>query len=271
MTKSVITEAIEKALAEGRPARIPFLTAGFPNRTDFFSQLVSLDDNGADIIEIGLPFSDPVADGPVVAKASMDAVEDGVNLEWLLDGLGRLSLKAPLVLMSYANPLLQHAFARTDPAANLKTKMFSALKMTGSRLKEAGLAGAIIPDAPLEESSPFHEGLAAASLDYIPLVGPNTSLERMRKYSPLAGGYVYVVSVLGATGVRDDIPTEVVQTLQRAREAFSLPLALGFGLKDPSQLAGFPVQPDAVIFGSALLKHILSGEEAGTFLKRWQA
>jgi tryptophan synthase alpha chain len=208
-----------------------------------------------------------VADGPVIAAASHRALLDGVDLDWILAGLAKISLKAPVVLMSYANPLVQYAWDRTG-GATLSQKVLNSLRFLAL---DAGhlISGVIVPDAPLEESGPFQVAFDEAGIDLIVLVGPNTSSRRMEKYARVARGYVYVVSVLGTTGARDDLPLEVKATLARARAVFDLPLALGFGVKEPQQLAGLSRLPDAVIFGSALVKHLLDGGTCQEFMAPW--
>ncbi|MDR3134907.1 MAG: tryptophan synthase subunit alpha [Deltaproteobacteria bacterium] len=271
MSENVLTQAILAAKAKGRPALIPFLTAGYPCPGKFWEALAELAGSGADIIEIGVPFSDPVADGPVVAAAGLKALGDGIDVAWILGGLKQRAIKAPLVLMSYANPLLQHAWPMTDPKASLGDRVLESLRLLAREAKEAGLAGLIVPDVPLEESAPFQKAFSEASLDLVPLVGPNTTRERMEKYARFARGYVYVVSVLGTTGARETLPPEAIETLGRAREAFGLPLALGFGLKSPSQLKALGASPDAVIIGSALLKHLADGGGPREFMAPWLA
>ncbi|MDR1677260.1 MAG: tryptophan synthase subunit alpha [Deltaproteobacteria bacterium] len=269
MSPSILTKAIHEAQKKGRPAVIPFLTGGYPDRERFWLALEELAQSGADIIEIGVAFSDPVADGPVVAAAGFKTLEDGVDLDWILNGLIQRKIKTPLVLMSYANPLIQFAWPQTDPQASLAQRMEESLIILAQKAKEAGINGLIVPDVPLEEAGPFQKALAKASLDLIPLVGPNTKIERMEKYAQTAGGYVYVVSVLGTTGVREGLPPEVNLTFERARKAFDLPLALGFGLKDPAQLTALGLAPDAVIIGSALLKQLAAGGSCSQFLSPW--
>lgn len=236
---------------------IPFITAGFPTLDAFWTHLKELDENGADVIEIGVPFSDPVADGPVIEAASLKALENGVTLEWILEGLRarKGQYKARLVLMGYLNPFLQYGFERLSKTA-----------------QEIGIYGFIIPDLPLEEDGVYRHMLAEKGIHLIALVAPNTSLERMKAYAAVAQGYVYVISVLGTTGVRTGVPPDLIDTLRRARQAFTIPLALGFGFSHPDQLAAIPVedQPDAVIFGSALIQHIGTGQSAGEFMRRWR-
>ncbi|MDR2160926.1 MAG: tryptophan synthase subunit alpha [Desulfovibrio sp.] len=255
MSSSPLSERIAVANARGRFGLIPFLTAGFPGSEDFWRILEELDQAGADILEIGVPFSDPVADGPVVEAASQRSLANGTTLAGILKGLrerrGRYS--SPLVLMGYYNPFLQYGLARFAAEA-----------------AAAGVAGCIVPDLPLEESRAMDEALAAEGLALIPLVGLNTSARRMAAYNRSARGYAYLVSVLGVTGERSGFPPELAEALDRARKAFSLPLALGFGLSRPEQLRGLPVRPQAVVFGSALLSHLDAGGTALEFLGRWQ-
>ncbi|MDR2421784.1 MAG: tryptophan synthase subunit alpha [Deltaproteobacteria bacterium] len=265
---SRLTEAILAAAQEKRPARVPFLTAGCPSPDKFWDCLSELDENGADVIEIGAPFSDPVADGPVIAAASQKAILDGVSLDWILEGLSRQKLKAPVVLMSYANPLIQYAWDRAEEGASLSRKVMSSLTILAEDISRL-VDGVIVPDAPLEESGPFQMAFDEKGVDLIVLVGPNTTSKRMEKYATLARGYVYVVSVLGTTGVREGLPLDVKATLARARAAFDLPLALGFGVTGPQQLAGLSRLPDAVIFGSALVKHLIEGGRCRDFMAPW--
>ena len=247
-----LQQCIEQANAEGRIASIPFVTAGFPDKERFFAVLSDLDANGADIIEIGVPFSDPVADGPVVEDASRRALAQGVNLTWILERLRMLpSFRAGLVLMGYYNPFLQYGLERLARDAG-----------------EAGIRGCIVPDLPLEESGPLRSALSARGLDLISLVGPNTPDERMREYAGPASGYVYVASVMGTTGTRRDLP-DAAETVRRARAIFNLPVALGFGVSSPDQIAAMAVRPHAAVFGSALLRHLDAKGTAGEFMRAW--
>jgi len=252
--KPTLEQRIVNAVNKGRCARIPFITAGFPTCDSFVPTLRDLDACGADIIEVGIPFSDPVADGPVVEEASRRALENGVTLGKVLDELGRLSprLEAGLVLMGYYNPFLQYGLARlVDDAAR------------------AGVQGFIVPDLPLGEDDELRALLAAKGMDLVALVGPNTGEERMREYAAVASGYVYAVSVLGTTGARESLPAEAAATLARAKKCFSLPVALGFGIQRPEQIAAMEVRPDAAVFGSALMRHIGEGKSVRSFMEPW--
>ncbi|MDR2573552.1 MAG: tryptophan synthase subunit alpha [Desulfovibrio sp.] len=254
---NVLERKIRHAVDEGRTALIPFLTANFPDKSRFWPNLMELDESGADIIEIGVPFSDPVADGPVVEEASRRALADGVTLRGIMKELLERKgfFKAGLVLMGYLNPFLQYGLEKlADDAA------------------AACVNGFIIPDVPFEEAAPLRDVFRRRGIALIPLVGLNTGEERMRLYAAESEGYVYVVSVMGTTGERNTFAPQVADTLRRARAVFSLPLALGFGLRESSQLENFPrdARPDAVVFGSALLSHLDSGGSAAEFMRRWR-
>lgn len=251
-----LEEQIQEAHRHGRRAVIPFITAGFPNLHEFWTQLDEIDRAGADIIEIGVPFSDPVADGPVVEEASRRALAQGVQLTDILDGLTTRHGKyhAGLVLMGYYNPFLQYGLDKLAEDA-----------------QKAGVSGLIVPDLPVDETMPIKNALKGHGIALIPLVGPNTSLERMKLYARDAQGYAYIVSVMGITGDRKDLAVGVADVMRRARQAFCVPLALGFGLSKPAQLENLPAdaQPDAAIMGSALLKHIDAGGDVAEFLAPW--
>lgn len=256
MSHSILTTRIMEALGAGRKALIPFLPAGFPDKDRFFDELDALDAGGADVIEIGVPFSDPVADGPVVEKATLDCLARGACLSWLLGELaGRKGrYRAGLVLMGYYNPFLQYGLDRLAEDA-----------------AKAGVAGCIVPDVPLEESGPMAAALAKHGLDLIPLVGINTPEDRLAAYAKIARGYVYFVSVLGTTGMRETLPAEVKDRLAVVRRLFDVPVALGFGIKSPEQLGAFGDLIDGVVFGSALIAHINHGGTAAEFMRRWRA
>lgn len=278
MSSSVLRKIIEDKKSRNQLSLAPFLPAAFPRADSYWDNLVELNRNGADIIEIGVPFSDPIADGPVVAAASQEALSNGGSLRYIFDGLAkhRSRLTCGLTLMGYTNPFIQFAWNQAADATDgrsLQATVAESLKLLARQLKESGIQGLIVPDLPLEESRPWLEALTVEGLDLIPLVGPNTSLEKMKSYAQSGmNGYVYVVSVMGTTGVREGLPPEVTETLQRAREAFDLPLALGFGLSSAEQVTAIDknLRPDAAVFGSALIKHLEAGGRAGDFMNRWK-
>lgn len=254
MKKESLQKRIENANQQGRMARIPFITANFPNPEKFLVALRELDENGADIIEIGVPFSDPVADGPVVEDASRRVLEAGTTLSGLLRMLENLPFRpqAGLVLMGYYNPFLQYG-----------------LEALAKEAAAVGIQGFVVPDLPLGEDDGMRAILAQHDMDLIALIGPNTPLERMREYAQKATGYVYVVSIMGVTGVRKGLPPEASETLKKAKQVFKLPIALGFGIHSPEQLEDMTVRPDGVVFGSALLKTLDNGGSAAEFMKPW--
>ena len=252
---SKLTQRIREAQAAGRKALIPYLPAGFPGLDQFWDAVADLDRAGADNIEIGVPFSDPVADGPTVEQAALECLERGVTLKWILEELGKRAgqFQAGIVLMGYLNPFLQYgleAFAR-DAA-------------------RAGVSGVIIPDVPHEESTDIRAALTAHGLDLIPLVGLNTTPARLALYAKDATGFAYFVSVLGVTGERAALPGAIRDKLAEAKRTFSVPLALGFGIKTPDQLAALGEGPDAVVFGSALITHLRAGGTPAQFLAAWR-
>jgi len=258
MSTNILTKRIEAARKHGRLALIPFLPAGYPDKRRFWDEIDGLDASGADVIEIGMPFSDPVADGPVVEHASLRCLDAGVNLKWILSELAARKgrYQAGMVLMGYLNPVLQYgleAFAR-DAAS-------------------AGVHGVILADVPFEESGFIRAAFAPQGLALIPLVGLNTTPERMALYGEAAEGFAYFVSVLGTTGVRNfdtGLPEAVRQGLGHAKAAFAVPVALGFGLKHPDQLKALDGLVDAAVFGSALIRHIDQGGDAKGFMQVWK-
>ena len=234
-----------------------YFCAGTPTLEGTAEVIRTLERKGVQMIEIGIPFSDPMADGPVIQHAATQALRNGMTLRKLFGQLEqiRTDVRIPLVLMGYLNPFLQYGLEKLAVEA-----------------REAGVHGFIIPDLPFEESGDIRRIFAAQGLALIALVGPNTPEERMRLYADVSEGYVYVVSAMATTGQRARMEMQVAETLQRARSVFRLPLALGFGLEQPEQMQGLPpyTLPDAVVFGSALLKHLDAGKPAAEFMARWK-
>lgn len=253
----ILEEKIRAAREAGRTALIPFVTAGFPDEGSFWPAVRELDEGGADIIEIGIPFSDPVADGPVVEEASRRVLSDGMSLSRLLGELEERKdfFHCGMVLMGYYNPIMQYGLEKFAVDA-----------------ARAGVHGVIVPDLPYEEAAELRALLAAQGIAPIALVGPNTDEARMRLYASVSQGYVYVVSTMGTTGQRSLLVPQVAATMRRARSVFSLPLALGFGLSEPAQIEDLPpdARPDAAVFGSALLRHLDEGGRAADFIARWK-
>jgi tryptophan synthase alpha chain len=230
---SRLSDAFMKARAEGRTALVCYAMGG---DGDTAPLLQAIDAAGADVIELGLPFSDPIADGPVMQAAATRAIAAKTTLRDLLAMASRLRLRAPLVAMGYMNPIESmgsRAFARG--------------------LREAGLCGAIIPDLPLEEAEPVRQDLAAEGLDLVPLVAPTTSRERAAQIARAARGFVYYVSVTGVTGARAALPDDLVARLAELRSVSPAPVAVGFGISRPEQAASLKGKADGVVVGSALV------------------
>ena len=239
---------------KGKKAIMPFLPAGYPEKKKFWEYIREMDQLGADIIEIGVPFSDPVADGPVVEKASNVALKNGVNLKWIIDTLKehKSSLDCEIVLMGYCNPFFKYGYEKL-----------------AKDMRNAGVSGIIIADLPLEESIKIKPIFDACDISLIYLVGLNTSKQRLEKYAKLASGFVYFVSVLGTTGARDKLPEELKEKLKLARDIFDLPISIGFGIKSPSQVREIEAYIDGIVFGSSVIQHINKGKDIKDFFKSW--
>ena len=239
---SRIGAAFEKARAEGRAAFIPFITAGYPTLQRSAELLDALVAGGADLIEIGVPFSDPLADGTTVQASSQKALENGVTLADALDLARRLRVKGsdvPVLLMGYTNPFYQYGLERLAADA-----------------VEAGVDGFIIPDLPADESDEFREPLQARGRDLIYLLAPTTTERRIADTAERASGFIYCVALVGVTGARDALSATLADYLARVRAQTSLPLALGFGISTPTQVAEASQLADGVVVASALINHV---------------
>lgn len=256
MQQDRLQDKIKQTANKGQKALIPYLPAGFPAPESFWQELQELDQSGADIIEIGIPFSDPVADGPVVEQACQEALQAGISLDWVLQGLAdqRARIQAEIVLMGYVNPFLQFGWERLARKAS-----------------ECGVSGLIVPDLPLEESAKIQPLLQNAGLELVRLIGLNTPQDRMQLYAAESRAFVYFVSVMGTTGSRQELPPELQEGLKMAKEIFSQPLALGFGLNHPSQIEPIQELVDGLVFGSSLIKHLQAGGKSREFMSRWRS
>jgi tryptophan synthase alpha chain len=229
-------------------AMIPFITAGDPF-TDLTEELaVAMAENGADILELGMPFSDPLADGPVIQAASLRGLEAGMNTHnylKLVQNIRRQS-QIPLVFMGYYNMVYQYG-----------------LKAFAEDAVSAGLDGAIIPDLPIEEADEWIAVARRAGLDTIFLAAPTTPMERIERIAQRSRGFLYYVSVTGITGARQELPAELAQNLAMARKHAKLPVAVGFGISRPQQVAMLSQVADGVIVGSAIVRLIEDGIRQG--------
>jgi len=229
---------------------MPYVTAGFPRREGFGDVLERIA-AVADVVEVGLPFSDPVADGPVIAQAGRTALADGTTLAWLLEEVGarRDAMAAPLVLMSYLNPLLAPGF---ESAAR--------------GLVEAGFSGLIVPDLPLEECGRERELCDEADLALVQLVTPVTPPDRARVLCEASRGFVYAVTRTGITGATTRTE-DIGAYLDRLRADSPLPIAAGFGIRDASQVHQIAPHADGVIVGTAVVDVLSRGEDPVEFLE----
>ena len=244
-------EDIERALeASDGPALIAFLTAGYP-ATDSFLDSLSQVEAASDAVEIGVPFTDPMADGVTIQRSSHAAIENGVSLRWILDQLAGRSTPpaAPLLLMSYLNPLLAFGYDRL-----------------AARAREAGVSGFIVPDLPFEESAPFRASLEPEGLALVQLVTPATPVERLSGLCAQSQGFVYAVTRTGITGGEVDLPTELTDYLRAVKEQSRVPVCAGFGVRSREQVARIARHADGVVVGSALVEVLERGGSPGEFL-----
>jgi tryptophan synthase alpha chain len=251
-----IGAAIRAAVAKGRPALVGYLTAGFPSRRQFKENLAAVA-GGCDVIEIGVPFSDPMADGATVQRASFAALADGVTLPWILDELISIEPRhaAPILLMSYLNPLLAFGMEQLPRAA-----------------ARAGVSGFIVPDLPFEESADLRRALEAEGLALVQMVTPVTPPERLKMLCHEAKGFVYAVTMTGTTGKSADgkfadVPLEVLEYMDRVKRLSLVPVCAGFGIRSARQVARFAPHVDGVVVGSALVETLERGDDVGAFLK----
>jgi tryptophan synthase alpha chain len=240
-----IAGAFEAARGEGRAALMPYMMAGYPDRESSLSVAAAYADAGADLIELGVPFSDPLADGPTIHAAATAALEAGATTETALEICGSVSDRVPVVLMVYANMVLAHG-----GAAEL-----------ARRAADAGAAGAIVPDLPLGEAEEVRDAFTAAGLALVPLLAPTTSAERRARICAVAKGFVYVVSTVGTTGERDELPPGLTELVEATKADAEVPVAVGFGIGTPQQAAKVGAVADGVIVGSRLVR---AAGEAGT-------
>jgi tryptophan synthase alpha chain len=249
--RDAISGAIRAAAANGEPALVGFLTAGYPSREKFREHLRAVA-AGADVVEIGVPFTDPMADGVTVQRSSQAALAQGVSLRWILAELEAMPrLETPLLLMSYMNPLLAFGIKRLAAAA-----------------VKAGVSGFIVPDLPLDESDEMRAGLDAHQLALVQMVTPVTKPERMQQLCAGSQGFVYAVTMTGTTGKNVAVPMEVVHYLDRVRELASVPVCAGFGIRSREQVELLRGHVDGVVIGSALVEVLERGEDATEWLRK---
>ncbi|HEY6550322.1 MAG TPA: tryptophan synthase subunit alpha, partial [Solirubrobacterales bacterium] len=256
-----IAAAFRGAKDEGRAALMPYMMAGYPDRETSLGVAEAYADCGADLVELGVPFSDPLADGPTIHAAATAALEAGATLETAFELCEAISERVPVVFMVYANMV----FANGGAAEFAR------------RALAVGASGAIVPDLPLEEAEPVRTAFAKADLALVPLVAPTTPPERRARICAVAQGFVYLVSTMGTTGERDEIPAQLADLVTTTKVEAEVPVAVGFGIGTPDQAAQVGQVADGVIIGSRLVRAAGEGgpETAvgavGSFLRETRA
>ena len=221
-----------------KPGLVTYITAGDPTLPKTKGVLHALDLAGADVLEVGVPFSDPLADGPVIQRATERALASRTTLSGVLDVIGeaRAGLKAPVVVFSYANPILRYGAERF-----------------ADRAKEVGVDGVLVLDLPIEEADDFRNMLGKRGIDTILLLSPTTTDDRLRRAAALGSGFLYAISRLGVTGARDRLADGAREMVERIRRVSPLPVALGFGISKPEHVREVGQWADAAVVGSALV------------------
>jgi len=253
MTKprDTISAAIRAAAAQGRPALVGFLTAGFPDRAGFRRDLAAIAGE-ADVVEIGIPFTDPMADGMTIQRASYAALQGGFTLPWLLQELSAMQPRpqAPLLMMSYLNPLLAFGLDKLPEAA-----------------VKAGVSGFIIPDLPYEESADVRTAFDRAGVALVQMVTPVTPASRIKMLCAASQGFVYAVTMTGTTGKAVAVPQDVLQYLDAVRAVSPIPVCAGFGIRSAEQVKLMTGHVDGVVVGSALVEVLERREDPAAFLR----
>jgi tryptophan synthase alpha chain len=246
-----ISATIREAKSGGRPALVGYVTAGFPRRDTFIEQLTAVAD-ASDVVEIGVPFTDPMADGTTIQRSSRVALAQGVSLRWILAELSGLRprIRAPLLLMSYLNPLLAYGLERLPEDA-----------------ARAGVSGFIVPDLPFEECADVRDALAARGLALVQLVTPVTPTERIQMLSAASSGFIYAVTMTGTTGKNVALPPEVLEYFARVKHISPLPVCAGFGIRSREQIERLAPHVDGVVVASALVEVQERGGDPGEFLR----
>lgn len=241
MYKNRISSKFSSLEQKGEKGLITFITAGDPNLETTKKIVLILEEAGADIIELGVPYSDPLADGPVIQQASQRALSSGTSLKKIFEMVHELREKTqiPIILMTYYNPLLRYG-----------------LENVADDAYKSGVDGFIVPDLPFEENSLFAAELHKYKIFLIPLVAPTSGIDRIKMITAGSDGFVYCVSLTGVTGVREGVPQNLKEFMGNISEVTNVPLAVGFGISSPEQVSVVSQYCDAVIVGSALVKTI---------------
>ena len=250
---SKLAAAFERIRAEKRTGLITYVTAGDPDLSRSADILCGLDRAGADVLEVGIPFSEPLADGPVIQRATERALAAGTTASGVLDLVKgvRQSVKAPIVLFTYANPVLR-----------------MGIDTFGDRARDAGVDGVLVLDLPIEEAGGFRDAMAARGIDMIFLLSPTTTDVRLKEAARLGKGFLYGISRLGVTGTRDTVADGAQALAGRMRAATSLPIALGFGISSPAHVRQIGTFADAAVVGSGLVGVIAEAGKSPDLVER---
>jgi tryptophan synthase alpha chain len=250
---SRIEKKFRDLIGEGRKAFIPFITAGHPDLATTEELIIELEASGADIIELGVPFSDPMADGPVIQRASEHALKNGVSLRDCLELVKRVRKKSeiPVVLFSYLNPLIAHG-----------------LDSLGERLRASGVDAVLATDLVPEEAGTILDALDDSGIDTVFLVAPTSTDERMKLIAGAATGFIYAVSRAGVTGVRENLSVEAANLAARIRRFTCLPVAVGFGVSTPDHVEAIWRVADAAVVGSRIVWEIESLKDAPDLVEK---
>jgi len=238
-----IIRALRAAAKSGQPAMVAFMTAGYPERAKFREHLSAIA-AAADVVEIGVPFTDPMADGVTIQRSSREALRQGVTLTWILEELAAMpALATPLLLMSYLNPLLAFGYQPLAAAA-----------------VRVGVCGFVVPDLPLEESDELRAALDERALALVQMVTPVTPPERLARLCAASQGFIYAVTMTGTTGTSAVDPVEIQAYLERVRALATVPVCAGFGIRSRDQIDALRGHVDGVVIGSALVEVLERGE-----------
>ena len=244
-----VTAAIRAANKAGRTGLVPFVTAGYPEPKEFIGTLKSVAAVG-DVVEVGIPFSDPMADGMTIQRSSFEALRKGVSLAWIFDELEKAGgFDAPLVMMSYLNPLLAFGYEKL-----------------ADRALETGVCGFIVPDLPFEESAEIRAVLESRGLGLIQLVTPATPEARLETLCDASRGFVYAVTITGITGGDTGLPDDLAGYLDKVSAVSEIPVCAGFGIRQASDVAAVGAHAAGAIVGSALVEVLERGEDPTGFL-----
>ncbi len=245
---SAITETFQARKAEGRAVLVPFITAGFPEPSSTVPMLEAAADAGADVLELGIPFSDPLADGPTIQRSSFVALQKGATVDRVLDSLREFRSRrdTPVVIMTYLNPVLRRGLAEFCREA-----------------AEAGADGILLTDLPVGSDPGMEAAVRSAGLDWIRLLAPTTSLERVPLVAAGGSGFLYYISRTGVTGARTELRAELAAEVAELRRRVTLPIAVGFGISSPQQARAVAAVADGVVVGAALVARLESEGVAG--------